>query len=533
LKLLVEPSGSRHRPAFLAGAIAIVSFALLSIAAHARASETVYWDNYGASPATIGFANIDGTGGGVLNNASLQLPGTEVEIENPEGLAYDPANGRIYIANSGEDNILWINTDGTGAGVLETGVALVNAPEGIAVDPKTQTVYWANTGPASSIGYASADGGNGGLLNTAGATSAGIYKIALDTVNGRVYWLGKGGLVSYANLNGTGGADVPVPATEAITGWTAINVDPATNRLYVLGQNASGGEGILVLSTVGLGGSVIQLEDPVTFDDPYGLAFDPAKGRFYWANYGHDEEREGAFGTTTPAGGPATPITIATAPLKSPQDPVIVKSPVGVGAPRVTASGTQLSCSQGDWEADSPGSYVYAAPSGYAYQWSKDGAAIGGATGSSFTVTATGSYSCAVTASNRSGSASQSSSGTTVTIEQPVVPAALRLKPASKKAVKVKAGKVAVVKVDLTNGGGTAAGAVKVCGKLTKQAKKGLVAPKCVSVKSVPAGKTVVAKLRVKTRTTAKGTYKFTVLVKGAAVKSTTAKVQVIAPKGK
>jgi DNA-binding beta-propeller fold protein YncE len=520
----------------LAGTIALVSFALLGVAARAHASETIFWDNYGATPATIGFANIDGTGGGVLSNASLQLPGTEVEISSPEGLAYDPANGRIYVANRQAENIVWVNTDGSGAGVLDTGAAVVEDPEGVAVDPKTQTVYWANSETKGSIGYASADGGSGGLLNTTGATITSPYKIALDTVNGRVYWMNSSGVISYASLNGTGGADLPLPASKAerLSGsGSAINVDPATNRLYVLGGNEEGAEGIIWLSTVGLGGGVIALEDEATFDDPYGLAFDPSKSRFYWANYGHDEERAGAFGTITLTSGPATPINVATAPLSSPQDPVIVKSPVAVGAPQVTASGTQLSCSQGDWEADSPGSYVYAAPASYAYQWSKDGAAIGGATGSSLTVTATGSYSCAVTASNRSGTASQSSAGVTVTIQAPPTPASLKLKSASKKAVKVKAGKVAVVKVDLTNGGGTAAGAVKVCGKLTKQAKKGLVAPKCVSVNSVPAGKTVVAKLRVKTRNTAKGTYKFTVLVKGAAVKSLTAKVQVIEPKAK
>ena len=125
-----------------------------------------------------------------------------------------------------------------------------------------------------------------------------------------------------------------------------------------------------------------------------------------------------------------------------------------------------------------------------------------------------------MTASNRSGSASQASAGSTVTIQAPVAPpkpASLKAKAASKNAVKVKAGKTAVVKVEIANGGGTASGAVKVCGKLGKQAKVGLVAPKCVSVKSVPAGKTVVAKLKVKTKASAKGTYKFTVNVSGAA----------------
>ena len=97
----------------------------------------------------------------------------------------------------------------------------------------------------------------------------------------------------------------------------------------------------------------------------------------------------------------------------------------------------------------------------------------------------------------------------------------------------MKAGKTAVVKIDITNGGGTTSGAVKVCGKLNKQAKAGLVAPKCATVKSVAAGKTAIAKLSVKTKATAKGTYKFTVNVTGAVKGSLTAKVQVLAAKAK
>ena len=144
--------GSRHRLAWLACSIALVSFALLGLTARAHASETIFWDNYSASPATIGFANIDGTGGGALNNASIAAPGTEVEINNPEGLAYDPANGRIYIANSSGHNILWVNIDGSGAGVLATAPATVGDPEGIAVDSKTQTVYWRTPKPRARSG---------------------------------------------------------------------------------------------------------------------------------------------------------------------------------------------------------------------------------------------------------------------------------------------------------------------------------------------------------------------------------------------
>ncbi len=98
---------------------------------------------------------------------------------------------------------------------------------------------------------------------------------------------------------------------------------------------------------------------------------------------------------------------------------------------------------------------------------------------------------------------------------------------ASGKPVKVKAGGTAVFNVDLVNSGATTMGSTKVCGSLGKQAKKGLRAPACVTVKSVAAGKTGVARLKVKTLASAHGTYKFTVAMSGAVTGSLTARVQV------
>lgn len=196
-----------------------------------------------------------------------------------------------------------------------------------------------------------------------------------------------------------------------------------------------------------------------------------------------------------------------------------------------------MSCSHGNWQGDYPGSYVYLAPSSFAYQWAVDGQAISGATGSTLTPTAAGTYSCTVTASNAAGSAAQTSAGAMViVVERTIValqgasttPAKVAFGLGSRRPVEVKAGEIAIVRIELRNGGGTASGTVKVCGSLAGKAKEGLLAPGCVSVASVPAGGTVTAKLRVKTRKTAKGFYKFPVVVSGASSGSTTAKVKVI-----
>jgi hypothetical protein len=525
LKLLAEPSGSRHRLTWLVGAIALVSCALLGLTARAHASETIYWDNYDEHPATIGSANIDGTGGGLLNTAA-------VDIESPEGLAYDPQNGRIYVANSDKEEIVWVAVDGSGSGVLDTTGAKVDDPEGIAVDPTTQTVYWANDVTEGSIGYASASGGAGGLLNTAGVASVDDpYKIALDTTNGRVYWV-SGEAINYVNLNNSGGATMPFAPGTGIANWSAINVDPAAGRIYVLGESKGAVEGISWFNTSGVGGGEVALSaapkvTPESYDDPYGLSFDPTSGRFIWANYGAGKVATNAFGTANVNAIGSSSIGVATTPVNSPQDPIVLKSPGGTGAPTLTKQVTALSCSQGTWSQDYPGSYVWSAPLSYSYQWSLNGQAISGATGTSLTATSPGSYTCTVTGTNRQGSASQTSGGTTVSA------ASLSATLLTKKS-HAKAGKAAVVKLLLANAGELSSAPVKVCAApLTKAAKKGLKAPKCATVTALSNGGSAVATLSVKTLKTAKGAYKFTALVKGATVTPITVSVKVNAAKKK
>ena len=119
----------------------------------------------------------------------------------------------------------------------------------------------------------------------------------------------------------------------------------------------------------------------------------------------------GAFGFVGLGGGGGA-INIATAPVNGPQDPTILKSPTGTGAPALTRdpkAKANLTCSPGTWAADFPGSSVYQAPRTFAYQWTLNGAAIAGATASTYSATSPGTYACLVTAVNQSGAASQTS----------------------------------------------------------------------------------------------------------------------------
>jgi hypothetical protein len=101
-----------------------------------------------------------------------------------------------------------------------------------------------------------------------------------------------------------------------------------------------------------------------------------------------------ASGTQTGDSGPTAVVPPVTQPPHNSSPPTITGTP---------ASGQVLTCSTGTWTN---------APTGFAYQWSRDGTPIAGATSSSYTLQAQdagANITCAVTASNAAGSASATS----------------------------------------------------------------------------------------------------------------------------
>jgi hypothetical protein len=530
LSLVSGCGASRRYVVAISAAFALALVGVLAIATRAHAAELVYWDNYRDKPQTISVANIDGSGGGALNLTGITLAG-------PEGMAFDSAMGRLYVAStaSGPDKkgeIVFVNVDGSGAGVLSTPGVEVKEPYGVAIDPSTRIIYWVNGGGPEgkgSIGYAKLDGSGGGLLNTSGVTVASPYKLAIDPVSGRVFWSNNESTprtIAFANLNNTGGGGT-LDLTGAIPPQSvyALAVDSAAGRVYWL-DSTSGKEHLSFAGVNGGGGGEVSLLGSV-FDEAYGLAFDPTLGRFYWANYGQDELRTGAIGFANLAGGGGG-ITPLTAPLNGAQDPVVLKSPSGAGAPTVTRNAnarSQLTCSTGTWGADFPGSFVYQAPRTFAYQWTLKGTPMAGATAATLKATKVGSYACVVTAANQAGTGTQTS--TVVQVK------AAKVKLSTKKKARVLPGGVAAFTVKAVNQGDLKSKNARVCVKVPKKAKKVLMAPKCKALGKVNGKAKDTAKLRIKVGKDAVGTYKLTFQVRGSAGKAANAKILVSAPKKK
>jgi DNA-binding beta-propeller fold protein YncE len=526
VNVATERRDPRRRIALGSGLLALLVVAMLAIAARAQATENIYWDNYEGSPVSVSVADISGSGGGVLNIAGSV-------IEEPEGMAYDSVTNRLFVANSGgpgKGQITFINLDGSGAGVFSAPGAPVEEPEGVTLDPVTRMIYWINvstTAGPDTISWAKLDGSAGGVLNTTGATLEGAFRIAVDPVGGKVYWGNNPTVgphsISFANANNTGGGgNLSLTGATPPEDITGIVVDPAGGRVYWLDDT---GQRISFASLAGGGGGDVNMTGSV-FAQPFGLAFDPSIGRLYWGNYN--------AGSTVPTnaigfvnlGGGGGGISPTTAPVAGPQDPVILKSPTGTGAPAVARSKSSraaLTCSTGAWAADLPGSLVYQAPRTFAYQWTRNAKPIGGAIAAAFTAKSPGSYGCIVTAANQTGSAAQTSGGLNVK--------ASKLKLTTKKKAKVHPGGVATFKVKAVNQGDLKSKNAKVCVKLPKAAKGDLKAPKCKSLGKVKSRGKKTATLKINVGKDAVGTYKVTFTVHGSAGKSAKSKIVVAAPK--
>ncbi len=516
MDLVSECRGFR-RIAVVSAMISLTLMSLLAVVARAQASELLYWDNYGGSdPSSVAFANIDGTGGGLLNTGSE-------EIDSPEGLAYDTVTNRLFTTSGSGSarHIVAISLDsGGGAAPFSAPGAPVEEPEGVTVDPATRTIYWQNTKGTASYAWARLDGSAGGLLSTTGVTLGDpCCRIAIDPAGGRLYFADEG-TIGYVNLDNSGGGTLNLTGSTLEPGGEGLIVDAAAGRLYFLGSNGPE-EGIGYANLNNSGGGDISLGGAPT-KSSWGLAFDPASSRLYWGNEGTDKDPTDAFGfvTTSGAGGS---ISIATTPVDNPQDPLIVKSPAGSGAPALARDPrirANLSCSEGAWASDYAGGFVYQAPRSFAFQWTRNGAALPGATAAAFTAIKPGSYVCTVTATNQAGSATQTSAAVNVK--------AAKLKLTTKKKAKADAGDVVKFKVKAVNQGDLAPKNAKLCVKLPKAAKDDLKAPKCKKLGQLKghAKKSVTIKVKVKPGAD-EGSDKLTFQVKGAAGKAAKSKIVV------
>jgi DNA-binding beta-propeller fold protein YncE len=369
----------------------------------AHAADRLYWSN---SDGVISYANLDGSGAGDLHI-------TGVPVNNPAGIALDPAADRIYWANSPGSKISYAYLDGTGGHDLPITGVPVMVPSGIALDPAAGKVYWANAF-GGTISYANVDGSGAGNINTGQATVYLPEGVAVDPGAGRIYWgnalggaNGTDGTTSFANLDGSGGRDLS-PAFVTFGQPTGVAVDPATSRLYWANSVGIAAISFANLNSFG-GGDLKTVGAPA--DSPEGVALDSGAGRIYWADNGDPGVNSGGISYANLDGSGGGPFKTGAATVSNPNFVALLETPLAARAPTVTvgSSDAAVSCSPGAWAPDQVASFLYRAPYTFSYRWSLDGVDIPGATASTYAPAVAGEYRCRVTASNAAGSADQTS----------------------------------------------------------------------------------------------------------------------------
>ena len=371
-------------------AVALVTvLTFLSLAASAaRASDSVYWVNYGGD--AISSASIGGGGG-----RDVSIPAGMVN--GPYGLVLDAAKAMVYWANFDANNIGYASLNGGSSGFLNTIGAPIASPSGLALDPSANRLYWTNAG-AETLGFANLNGSGGGSVNTSGATVDRAYGVVAYPPTGRVYWTNYGASkISYANLDGSGGGDLDTTGAP-VEGPAGLAIDAATGRIYwanfdndTIGYANLGGGG---------GGSIDTTGAPI--DGPVGVAIDPYSGFVYWAN---EEGNSVAYHSIS--GDTGGKIDTAGATTEKVVLPALLITPRPSSSPEIQGKhrpGSTLSCSSGSWRGDLPESFFSQAPRSFAFAWFRNGKAIEGATTASIVANKVGTYSCVVTATNFAGS---------------------------------------------------------------------------------------------------------------------------------
>jgi hypothetical protein len=237
--------------------------------------------------------------------AASAPPALALTVPNDALLAVDHAGGRVYWATSGPTaTIVSARLDGTDVRTLNTGVATVSNVRGIALDPGGGRVYWDSdtTDPAvPMVSFANLDGSGGADIPAPGAHG---FQSGLAIADGTAYWMSNEPTrqdISFGRLNGSGGGVLQMtPAHLSINPSGGVAIDPGAKRIYWVTDS------LTTIASANLDGSDTKRLSitGITMETVTGLQIDPVKRRLYWANiFPGNDQRFAYINLDGPGGG--------------------------------------------------------------------------------------------------------------------------------------------------------------------------------------------------------------------------------------
>ncbi len=224
----------------------------------------------------------------VLSNSTL-LSGNYVPTQgiglNPAGIAFDPSNGLLFVADQGIDMVSgpqYVSVVSPTLGKVVDSIPVGIHPIGVAYDPLDKSVYVTNMG-SNNVSIIDAT-----TLRSVGSIPVGTepWGIAVDSRSGNLY------VANYGSNN----VSVISTATNQVIDWIGMSLNPVAiayddgnRQVYV--TNAGSNDVAVVNSTTE------QVVKWVTAGEtPDALAYDPQNGNIYVANQGEGYLGGGAGG---------------------------------------------------------------------------------------------------------------------------------------------------------------------------------------------------------------------------------------------
>ncbi|MCI4367940.1 MAG: YncE family protein [Thermoplasmata archaeon] len=249
------------------------------------------------SPPGGGLDHHAAKSGSSIRGASSELASSALTLAvgtAPDGVAFDPLNGMVYVANSGSDNVSVI--DGT---TVVASISVGARPEGVAVDPANGYIYVTDYAAAN---VSVIDGATNTVVDTI-PVGYSPTSIAYDGWNGGLYVVNLGS----ANVSVIDGAtDRLIDSIPVGPNPEGIAFDGANGYLYV--------DSYISSNVTVIDGATDNLRAPVTVpwpasnchncSYPSALAFDSWYGTIYLAKCGANNVTV-IDGTTDTIGGTA------------------------------------------------------------------------------------------------------------------------------------------------------------------------------------------------------------------------------------
>jgi YVTN family beta-propeller protein len=215
---------------------------------------------------------------------------------SPFSVAVNPVTNKIYVANSGSDNVTVID----GATNATITVAAGTNPVSVAVNPVTNKIYVANEGSGNVTVI---DGATNATTTVAAGTNP--VSVAVNPVTNKIYVANQGS----ANVTVIDGATNTTTTVAAGTNPRSVAVNPVTNKIYV----ANGGSDNVTV----IDGATNATTTVRAGSSPVSVAVNPVTNKIYVANSNSNNVTviDGATNATTTVAAGTNPVSVAVNPV--------------------------------------------------------------------------------------------------------------------------------------------------------------------------------------------------------------------------